>query len=94
MRIAWTERAGRDLRALRASIAADNPLAAQAVALRILQTVERFAEYPASGRHGRIPNTRESIVPDTPVLIPYRIKDQEVEILGVIHGARRWPEEV
>lgn len=94
MRIAWTERAGRDLRALRAYIAADNPLAAQAVALRILQSVERLAEYPASGRQGRIPNTRELTVPGTPFLIPYRIKDQVVEILAVVHGARRWPEEV
>ena len=28
-----------------------------------------------------------------PQFLPYRIKGETVEILGVIHGARRWPED-
>ena len=93
MRIEWSERAGRDLRAVRRYIAQANPQAARAVALTILEAVERLAEFPASGRPGRLPNTRELVVPGTPFIIPYRVSAEVVEILAVIHGARRWPGE-
>ncbi len=93
MRIAWTVRAVHDLSAVRAYIARENPRAAKQTALAIRAAVERLAEYPASGRHGRIPDTRELVVTGTPFIIPYRVKDNIVENLGVIHGARRWPEE-
>ena len=92
MRIAWTDRAVRDLSALRAYIARENPRAAKATAETLIESIERLAEYPASGRHGRIPDTRELVVAGTPFIIPYRVKENTVEILGVIHGARRWPE--
>lgn len=91
MRIIWTRRAGYDMRALRQYIAERNPTAAEATALRILDSVEQLATFPASGRPGRKPNTRELVVPNTPYFVLYRIKDEMLEILRVIHGARRWP---
>ena len=93
MRIEWSERAGRDLRAVRRYIAQADPRAARAVALTILEVVERLAEFPAGGRPGRLPNTRELVVPGTPFIIPYRVSADVVDILAVIHGARRWPGE-
>ena len=33
------------------------------------------------GRFGRIPGTRELIVPGLPYIVPYRIRDEIVEIL-------------
>ena len=92
MKITWTKRASYDLRSLRAYIAQDNPKAAQSVARRILESVERLEDYPASGRRGRLPNTRELVIPGTPFIIPYRIRDGIVEILAVMHAARQWPE--
>jgi len=91
MRVVWTVRAGRDLRSVRTYIAQDNPRAAEAVAVKILDSVERLTEFPASGRHGRKPDTRELVVTGTPFVLPYRVTGDVVEILGVIHGARRWP---
>ena len=46
------------------------------------------------GREGRVPGTRELIIPGTPLIVPYRLHDQDgrVEILTVLHAARRWPE--
>ena len=91
MKITWTARAVRDLRAVRQYIAQDNPRAAQEVAAAILESVERLVDFPASGRPGRLPHTRELVVPGTPFVIPYRVEAGAVEILAVIHGARRWP---
>ena len=90
MKIDWTKPAIADLRALRAYIAERNPRAAEEVALKILDGVERLATFPASGRPGSKPYTREPVVPDTPYFIVYRVLDETVKILRVIHGARPW----
>lgn len=91
MIIIWSPTARAHLRHARAFIAQDNPCAAAMTAKRILNAVERLKQFPASGRPGLLPHTRELVVPGTPFFIPYRVKGESVEILGVIHGARKWP---
>ncbi len=87
----WSPTARAHLRHAQAFIAEDNPRAAAIMAKKILTAVERLIDFPASGRPGKLPHTRELVVPGTPFFLPYRVKSQTVEILGVIHGARRWP---
>ena len=91
MRLLWAPGAIEDLKQLRAYIARDNPRAAIDIAAKILAAVERLPEFPASGRPGRVPNTRELVVPGTPLVIPYTVTDRGIEIIAVLHGARRWP---
>ncbi|MEE9209244.1 MAG: type II toxin-antitoxin system RelE/ParE family toxin [Kiloniellales bacterium] len=90
MRLFWAPGAIEDLKQLRAYIARDNPRAAE-IAAKVLEAVERLPSFPASGRPGRVPNTRELVVPGTPLVIPYTVTDRGVEIVAVLHGARRWP---
>jgi len=93
MRIIWSPEAIIDLTDLRDYIASDNPDAARRVALAILNTIEvGLAKNPERGRPGRVPDTRELVVPKTPVIVPYRIRNTTLEILGVYHHARRWPD--
>lgn len=94
MTIVWSERAVRHLAHLRAYIAKDRPNAAQQVAATILATVELLAEQPGLGRPGRVPRTRELVVPGTPYLVPYRIRGDRLEIIAVFHGRQRWPEKL
>ena len=91
MRLFWAPGAIEDLGHLRATIAQDNPRAAAEIAAEVLAAAERLSSFPASGRPGRVPNTRELVVPGTPLVIPYRVTDRGVEIIAVLHGARRWP---
>ena len=44
------------------------------------------------GRHGRIEGTRELVIPGLPYIIPYRVKNNVIEILRVLHAARKWPD--
>jgi toxin ParE1/3/4 len=88
----WTRRALRNLDNIKATIAADNPRAAIRVADRIAQALNRLRDFPESGRPGRVPETREVVVPTTPYIVAYRIHGETVQILRVIHGARKWPE--
>jgi plasmid stabilization system protein ParE len=46
------------------------------------------------GRPGRIAGTREFVVSETPYAVPYRVAGADVEILAVVHGARRWPDKL
>lgn len=57
-------------------------------AARIWTATQRLKRFPASGRPGRIPQTRELVV--APYILPYRIKDDVVEILDVFHSAQKW----
>lgn len=87
MILIWSPAARAHLRHARAFITDDNPRAAAITAKRILNAVERLKLFPASGRPGLLPHTRELVAPGTPFFLPYRVKGQTIEILGVIHGA-------
>jgi len=64
---------------------------AERLAARILAAVEGLRAFPERGRPGRVPGTRELVIPGTPFLVPYRLVARRVEILAVLHGARAWP---
>jgi toxin ParE1/3/4 len=93
MKIVWSPEAIQDLISLRAYIAEENPAAARRIVLRVLHDVEHLLrDNPQMGRPGRVPGTRELVVPRTPYIVPYRVQRATIQILRVFHGARRWPE--
>jgi len=93
VKIRWLDQAVLDLKAVKAHIARDNPAAAAGIAQRIREAVQVVGRYPAAGRIGRVPDTREVVVSGTPYIIPYRIKANVVEILRVLHAAQEWPDD-
>ncbi len=89
----WSPEAVADLAALRAYIEQGDPAAAQRVVLHIIRNIEvLLSSRPAIGRPGRVPGTRELVIPNTPYIVPYRLVDNTIQILRVFHSARRWPE--
>lgn len=93
MRVEWLRTALANLNAEGEFIAQDNPAAAERVVNAILQSVNQLKKFPAVGRPGRVPGTRE-LVRGTPYIVPYRVRQQTIQILRVFHGARRWPEKL
>ena len=92
MPIVWLSLAVRDLAAIRSHISSDNPAAARKVADRIKQSVSQLGEMPKIGRVGRVFGTRELVISPTPYIVAYRVRNNKVEILRVLHGAREWPD--
>jgi toxin ParE1/3/4 len=93
MNIIWSPEAIQDLISLRAYIAEDSPAGARRIVARILHDVEHLLpDNPQMGRPGRVPGTRELVIPQTPYIIPYRVQRSTLQILRVFHGARRWPD--
>lgn len=91
--IVWTELAIQQLDQSYDYIALTNSeTVASQVAEHILASVQRLATFPRSGRRGRVPDTRELVVPDTPFIIAYTIEEDRIVVLAVYHSARQWPE--
>ena len=73
----WSPEAIDDLAALRAYIEQDDPAAARRVALHIVESIETLlSNNPEMGRPGRVPGTRELVIPRTPFIVPYRVGTQ------------------
>lgn len=91
MKVVWSPRAVRHLGDLRAYIEKDSEQNAAAVARRILDSVELLQTQPEMGRPGRVLGTRELVIPDTPYIIPYRVRRERLELIAVFHGRQKWP---
>ena len=92
MRVRWLRKALANLDAEATYIAKDNPAAARLVVSRVLKAVDQLRDHPALGRPGRVPGTRELVVPRTRYIVPYRLRGEVIEILLVFHASRRLPE--
>jgi toxin ParE1/3/4 len=91
MEIIWRASALNDLEAVREFIVQDNPRAAARVLTSIRAAVGRLGRHPSLGRAGRVEGTRELIISNAPYIVAYRVVENQVRILAVIHTSRQWP---
>ena len=89
MKFVWSAHAITDVREAYLYIAAGSPKAAKNLIARIGVQVSILSEFPMAGRSGRVPGTRELVISKTPYVVAYRITSGDIEILAVLHGARR-----
>jgi toxin ParE1/3/4 len=88
MTLVWSPESIHDLIALRAYIAEHDPASAKRVAQHILYCVEDLlSENPKLGAAGRVPGTRELVIPKTPYIVPYRVRGSTIEIVRVYHSS-------
>lgn len=92
MRVRWLSRALHNLADEADFIAIDDPKAAGLAVSRVLDAGQSLAQQPGIGHPGRVPGTRELVVPRTRYIVPYRVRGDTVEILRLFHTARRLPE--
>ena len=95
MRLRWTRLAEADLDDIAAYIGQDSPAAAARVVLELIDQAEvLLTRHAALGRPGRVLGTRELVIGNLPYVMPYRVRDDYVEVLRVLHTSRRWPEKL
>ena len=92
MKIRWTALAATDLKSVHDYLCETSPARADALIDRILASIDVLERYPNAGRQGRVEGTRELVVTGTPFVVYYRLRKDRVEVLSVLHGARKWPE--
>lgn len=92
MKVHWTESALGDLQAIETSIARHSPQYSLVVVERIFTKSESLETYPRLGPV--VVELADDLVRELfedPYRIVYRIGDDQIDILTVIHGARRIP---
>ncbi|HET7891874.1 MAG TPA: type II toxin-antitoxin system RelE/ParE family toxin [Candidatus Sulfotelmatobacter sp.] len=92
MRVRWLRKALTNLHSEAQYIARDSPAAAVRTVDKITRAIDGLRQHPSMGRPGRVPGTRELVIPGTPYIVPYRVRDDAVEILRVFHTSRKWPD--
>jgi addiction module RelE/StbE family toxin len=90
MVVKWTRTALSNLAAIVAYIEENNAVHARAFAREIQVKTNSLVRFPGIGRPGRVIGTREMVIHRN-YIIPYRVRGDVVEILRVLHVARRWP---
>jgi toxin ParE1/3/4 len=88
----WTRKALENLAQIAAYIGQDNPARARSFVGEIKEKTELLVTFPALGRPGRVPGTRELVVHENYV-VPYRVKADMVQIIRVQHVTRLWPKQ-
>jgi toxin ParE1/3/4 len=91
MRVRWLPAARHDLRQHTRYIALESPAAARLVAARVRKATNDLATHPHLGHAGRVIDTRELVIPGTSFTAAYRVRQQVVEIVGLVHQAQEWP---
>ena len=91
MKIVWSRRAIRHLVHVREYVEKESEKGASRIAGRILEAVDVLRDHPDMGRPGRLPGTRELVVPGTAYVIPYRVRGERLELIAVFHGRQKWP---
>jgi plasmid stabilization system protein ParE len=92
MRVRWTTEAADDLERICDYIAESRPESARGVARSVVERLGTLTTFPRLGRSGRVRGTREIAFPPLPFVAIYDIRDEEVVVLRILHGAQRWPE--
>lgn len=90
MRIVWNPGASTDREHIYQFIETDSPEAALRLDDLFSVAARSLADFPEKGRNGRKVGTRELIVHRNYILV-YRIRDEAIEIVTILHAAQRWP---
>ncbi|MDB4324768.1 type II toxin-antitoxin system RelE/ParE family toxin [bacterium] len=88
-RVTWTPQAIDDIEKIRDFISRDSPTYGSLVAQRLVETVGRLEQFPASGRI--VPEFRDETIREVlwgSFRVVYRYADGRVDVLTVYHGAR------
>ena len=91
MDIVWTEPARHDLREIFEYVAEDNVNAALKLLTEINERVLLLSDNPSIGRPGRVENTKELVLTGTHYILPYRVVNNQIQVLAVFHTSRQWP---
>jgi toxin ParE1/3/4 len=71
-------------------IAKENVIGAKKTLDKLYNIIELIAQQPYIGIVGRVENTREFFIPQTNYFIIYKIENNNLYIMNVIHSARNY----
>lgn len=91
MKICYTETALVEVNEIFAYLSERNVAAAKRVVARVERTIQNLRDFPEMAQAADEVGARRMPVGRFPFIVFYSIEGDEVVILHVRHGARRWP---
>jgi toxin ParE1/3/4 len=91
MHVRWTTDAADDLERICDYIAESRPESARRVVQSMVERIGTLETFPHLGRPGRVHGTREIAFPPLPFVAIYEVREEQIVVLRVLHGAQRWP---
>lgn len=91
MRIVWSPEALHDLVMIRDYIAEFHPVAAKAIAARIVETTDKLKTHPQSGQIFLRDNVRRLVIRNSAYSVFYKLSSTEIIILQVFNGRQETP---
>jgi toxin ParE1/3/4 len=91
MRIRWTPAAAADLQSVSDYLKEHHPHYREATIRRVYADIQSLKEWPHLGRVGREEGTRELLFLPLPYVAVYRVREQNIEVLRIYHGAQGRP---
>jgi len=88
MRVRWTTEAADDLDRICSHIAEDSPEFALKIGRILYRGIAGLTAFPNLGRTGRRIGTRELVFTPLPYIVVYRIREQNIHVLHIWHGAQ------
>lgn len=94
MKVNWTTAALAQLRDIHTFLACSSPRYAMQTVDRLTRRSRQISKFPRSGR--TVPEANNVSIREVlegPYRIIYHLLDDEVDIISVVHSARKWPDE-
>jgi addiction module RelE/StbE family toxin len=85
-KIVLTDKADSDLETIfehyESALGADK---AEDIIRRVLQSLEQLEVFTGMGRPSQVPDVRELVITSVPFIAPYRVVQEEIQVLRVLH---------
>lgn len=89
MRVRFTARALRDLNRINAYILSESPSGAARIGARIRKRANDLAQFPFQGTKSQRQDLFQLYVSQTPYMLIYRVRADEVQIVTIVHTSQR-----
>jgi addiction module RelE/StbE family toxin len=86
----WEAEANRQYRDSLTYIAAQNPTAAERLAVEISRKLDLLVQFPEMGRKGRVARTRELVVHPN-YLVIYAVRARTIDVIRFLHARQPYP---
>ncbi|MEX1129595.1 MAG: type II toxin-antitoxin system RelE/ParE family toxin [Vicinamibacterales bacterium] len=91
MQLRWTREAADDLEHIADYLLTHTPDRANELVRTVYDAPSALLTFPNRGRPGKKEGTRELVLTRLPYIVVYKVADDVIFVVRILHGAQKWP---